>query len=53
MAASANSTSSSTRSYRDFITNVKNLDARFQRVPKAPGSKELIHGEFVEVKAED
>jgi hypothetical protein len=52
MAASASSTSSKTRSYGDFITSCKSRE-RFKRVPKQPGSKKLIHGDWVTVTPDD
>lgn len=50
VAASANLTSSSTRSYKDFIGRPP---ARFQREPKEPGSMKLVFGRWVEVQPGD
>ena len=49
--ASANLTSNKMRSYRDFIT--RSTIGRFERVPKEPGSKKLVCGEWVVVKPGD
>jgi hypothetical protein len=49
--ASASCTSNNNRSYRDFMT--RSSGPRFERVPKVPGSKKLVHGRWVEVLPED
>src|SRR5438309_10969699 len=51
--ASAIRTSNRGRSYADFIDRTKFPEVPHQRVPKQPGSKKLVCGEWVEVKPGD
>ena len=55
--ASATCTPSRTRSYTDVVRPTRDPSlkppARFERVPKQPGSKKLVHGEWVDVKPDD
>lgn len=51
--ASASCTSSKTRPYAEFIRNVTNPEARYKPTEKEPGSKKLVHGEWVTVKPGD
>lgn len=51
--ASASCTSNSTRPYAEFIKNLTNPEARYQPTMKEPGSKKLVHGEWVTVKPGD